>query len=63
MLDWIGTLSRNDGLTVVLTTHHPHHALAVADEALLMLGEGDYSAGPAREVLTEKSSPRYTERL
>jgi len=55
VLDWIGTLSRKDGLTVMLTTHHPHHALSVADEALLMLGEGDYVAGPAREVLTESS--------
>ena len=38
---------------MVLTTHHPHHALAVADEALLMLGERDYAAGPSAEVLTE----------
>jgi len=55
VLDWIGTLSRKDGLTVVLTTHHPHHALAIADEALLMMGEADYAAGPAAEVLTEKA--------
>lgn len=55
VLDWIGTLSRKDGLTVVLTTHHPHHALAIADDALLMLGDADYVAGPAAEVLTEKS--------
>jgi iron complex transport system ATP-binding protein len=55
VLDWIGRLSRNDSLTVVLTTHHPHHALAVADEALLMMGEADYAAGPAAEILTEKA--------
>ena len=55
VLDWIGALSRDDGLTIVLTTHHPHHALAVADEALLMMGEADYAAGPAGEVLTEEA--------
>ncbi|MGA9486589.1 MAG: ABC transporter ATP-binding protein [Methylocella sp.] len=55
VLDWIGTLSRKDGLTIVMTTHHPHHALAIADDALLMLGESDYVAGPAAEVLTEEA--------
>ncbi len=53
ILDWIGRLTHEDGLTVVFTTHHPHHALAVADSALLMLGEEDYACGPAKEVLTE----------
>ncbi len=55
VLDWIGALSRKDGLTIIITTHHPHHALAVADEALLMMGEADYAAGPAAEVLTEQN--------
>jgi ABC-type glutathione transport system ATPase component len=49
-LGWIAGLSRSDGLTIVLTTHHPHHALAIADDALLMLGERDYAAGPAAAV-------------
>ncbi len=38
---------------MVFTTHHPHHALAIADDALLMLGETNYACGPAGEVLTE----------
>jgi iron complex transport system ATP-binding protein len=53
IIDWIARLAHEDGLTVVFTTHHPHHALAVADAALLMLGERDYASGPARTVLTE----------
>jgi ABC-type cobalamin/Fe3+-siderophores transport systems, ATPase components len=53
ILDWIRRLSRRDGLTVVFTTHHPHHALAVSDFTLLMLGKTDYACGPAGEVLTE----------
>ncbi|GAB1715051.1 MAG: ABC transporter [Nitrobacter sp.] len=53
ILDWIDRLSHEQGLTVIFTTHHPHHALAVADSALLMLGEHDYVTGPAANVLTE----------
>ncbi len=53
ILDWIGTLSRKEGLTIIMTTHHPHHALAVADDALLMLGQGAPIVGSPSEVLTE----------
>jgi iron complex transport system ATP-binding protein len=53
VLDWIARLSGDDGLTVVFTTHHPHHALAVADHALLMIAESEFACGPVAEVLTE----------
>ena len=55
ILDWIARLTRDDGLTVLFTTHHPHHALAVADGALLMLGEREHVSGPVSEVLNENS--------
>ena len=42
-----------EGLTVVLTTHHPQHALAVADAVLLMLSADRFMLGPAGDVLTE----------
>ena len=54
VLDWIGRLSREAGLTVLFTTHHPNHALAISDHALLMLGENHYVSGEAREVLSEE---------
>jgi iron complex transport system ATP-binding protein len=53
VLERIRRLSGEDGLTVVLTTHHPHHALAVADHALLMLGEAEHTCGAAADVLNE----------
>ena len=53
VLEWISRLSHEDGLTVLFTTHHPHHALAVADTVLLMLGEREFTCGAARQVLTE----------
>ncbi len=55
VLDWIGRLSREDGLTVIFTTHHPQHALAVADDAFLMTGETEFACGPARDVLSEEN--------
>jgi iron complex transport system ATP-binding protein len=55
VLDWIARLSHQDGLTVLFTTHHPHHALAVADEVLLMLGEKAFACGQAGDVLTEEN--------
>jgi iron complex transport system ATP-binding protein len=58
ILDWIHRLTHDEKLTVLFTTHHPHHALAVADGALLMLGETDYACGPATEVLSEANLHR-----
>jgi iron complex transport system ATP-binding protein len=55
VLDWIARLSHQDGLTVLFTTHHPHHALSVADNALLMLGGEKFAQGKAGEVLTEEN--------
>jgi iron complex transport system ATP-binding protein len=53
VLDWIERLTREDGITILFTTHHPHHALAVADEVLLMMGVNKFLCGSANEVMTE----------
>lgn len=55
VLEWIARLSRQEGLTVIFTTHHPHHALAVADDVMLMLGPSRYVWGAAREVMSEEN--------
>ena len=55
ILDWMVRLSREKGLTVIFTTHLPQHALAVADDALLMPGPGLYFCGAASEVLSEEN--------
>jgi iron complex transport system ATP-binding protein len=54
ILEWITRLSREEGLTVAFTTHHPHHAHAVADTTMLMLGERDFLSGPTADVMTEE---------
>lgn len=38
---------------IVFTTHDPNHALAVADDALLMLPDGATLCGPVGETVTE----------
>lgn len=53
VLDWIARLTREDGLTVIFTTHHPGHAIAAADDVLLMMDENRFACGPAGETLTE----------
>jgi iron complex transport system ATP-binding protein len=58
ILEWINRLARREGLTVVFTTHHPHHALAVADQSLLMIGEHDFVCDTARNALTEENMHR-----
>ncbi len=55
VLDWMTRLSYQDGLTILFTTHHPHHALAVADHALLMPGGTEFVSGAAGEVLNEEN--------
>jgi iron complex transport system ATP-binding protein len=57
VLEWmsrLSRLSREDGLTVIFSTHHAGHALAIADDALLMLGTTEYAFGLAGDVLTEQ---------
>src|SRR5262249_1229818 len=38
ILDWITKVAQDDGLTVILTTHHPEHAIAISDRTVLMMG-------------------------
>jgi iron complex transport system ATP-binding protein len=43
----------DDGLGVLLTTHHPDHAVSLADQVALMLPEGRVEVGPAERMLTD----------
>ena len=48
------------GSTVITTLHDPTLAARFADRALLLFGDGHWSAGPVREVLTaERLSALY----
>ena len=58
LMGQIKRLARDDGLTVVFSTHLPQHALATADDVLLMTAGGPALAGPTREILTEENLAR-----
>ncbi len=42
-----------DGMGVLVTTHHPDHALYLADQVVLMGGAGEVRFGPAALMLTD----------
>jgi iron complex transport system ATP-binding protein len=44
----------SEGLGVLLTTHHPDHALHLADRVVLMHGAESVECGPAADLLTEE---------
>lgn len=41
------------GIAVLMTTHHPDHAMYAADSAVLMLGPGRTRSGPVADLLTD----------
>lgn len=52
VLRWMRRLAEAEGLTVIFTTHHPHHALWVADDALLMMSHTEHVMGATETTLT-----------
>jgi len=54
VLNLFRDLSRK-GATVITTLHDPTLAARFADRALLLFGDGRWSAGPAREILTAQN--------
>lgn len=47
-----------EAMSVLLTTHHPDHALYLADSVVLMGGPDDIRSGPAADLLTDAELSR-----
>lgn len=45
----------NEGLAILMTTHHPDHALEIADTVLLMTGTDEVRIGPTQDLLTDEA--------
>lgn len=58
LLALIDGLRHARGHAIAFTTHDPNHALAVADDAVLMLPGGDALCGPVAETVTEANLRR-----
>lgn len=61
VLEWIGRLADDHGLTVLFSTHAPQHASAMADHVMMLFGPEDYVIGGTDEVLTESNLERLYE--
>lgn len=60
MLRLLRRLADRDGLAIVMTTHHPQHALEAADDVLLMGEPGRHVVGPRAQALRpERLSELY----
>lgn len=53
ILQVLRSLSRDDGIAILFTTHMPQHAQVLADRVLLMKDWDQYQYGRSDEVLTE----------
>lgn len=53
LLALLRTLSRERGLTILMTTHDPTHALEIADRAVLLHGGGHAEEGAVAEMCAE----------
>ncbi len=58
ILKTLRLLSREKGLTVLLTTHYPQHAVHIADKALLMYDPEHYEFGPVGRVMNDETLGR-----
>ena len=54
VLDLLQKLSQDNGLTVIVNTHYPDHALRISDQSLLLFGNGAYQFGRTKTMLTEE---------
>lgn len=53
-------LAKTTDLSILLTTHDPAHALAIADKALLLMADRQYLYGPCDKTIAEETlSPLY----
>ncbi|MCL2429311.1 MAG: amino acid ABC transporter ATP-binding protein, partial [Alphaproteobacteria bacterium] len=57
VLEVIQRLAAEDGLTMVISTHHLQFAEKVADRVVFLSGGAIVEDGPAREVLTRPNHP------
>lgn len=58
VMDTIAGLRREKGISFIVNTHYPEHALAVSDKALLLMGDGVSLHGKSAAVMTEENLRR-----
>jgi len=54
VLEHVREVSRTKGVSVILTTHSPNHALAYATKVVILKRNGGFTVGLPEEVISEK---------
>ncbi len=60
ILKLIQNLVNEKGLSCIINTHYPEHALKLADKALLLKND-EYEFGNAKEIINEENLKKYFE--
>jgi iron complex transport system ATP-binding protein len=55
ILETIQKLSRMRGISAVVNTHYPEHALKISDKALILNRDGSNIFGEASEIINEEN--------
>ena len=55
VIDTIHKLCRERGISSIVNTHYPEHALAISDKALILNRDGSNAFGNAEEVISEEN--------
>ena len=58
VVDLLRTLVHDRGLSIIMNTHYPAHALSVADRVLLLDSRHRAVSGPTREIMDEATLAR-----
>lgn len=58
VMNTIKDLRDAHGISSVVNTHYPEHALSIGDDGVILRGDGTASTGPARALFTEKNLER-----
>lgn len=60
ILKLIQRLKEEKGISCIINTHYPEHALRISDDTLL-LGKSQYGFGRSQEMITEENIKKYFE--
>ncbi len=58
VLETISRLRAERGLSFIVNTHYPEHAISISDRTLMLTGGGASISGPTAEVITEENLRR-----
>ena len=58
VLETISRLRAERGLSFIVNTHYPEHAISISDKTLMLTGGGASLSGPTAEVITEENLRR-----